>query len=159
MEGRADTDEGGAACEDVKEFGPDTERRQAALIRLTIDPSPRHLRQTLAAIDRRLAGLEEPTLRRVRLILSEVIGRSSLPSAAGPGPISVQIEVVSDSIRIELFGAGLALPEPDTGKRGDRRAVFPGWVLADLVDNWGVERRRGEAGIWLLVTRAPPAGQ
>jgi hypothetical protein len=159
MEGRAGTGEGGAACEDVTEFGQGTERREAALIRLTIDPSPRHLRQTLAAIDRRLAGLEEPTLRRVRLILSEVIGRSSLPVAAGPGPIVMQIDVVSDSIRIELFGPGLALPEPDTGKRGDGRAVFPGWVLADLVDNWGVERRRGEPGIWLLIAREPPAGQ
>jgi len=138
----------------VNELGHEThERREAALIKLAIDPSPRRLRQTLAAVDRRLAGLEAPTMRRIRLILSEVIGRSSQAAGTRRGPIAMQIDVMSESIRIELFGPGLSLPEPDREPLAAGPPPFPGWVLGDLVDDWGIERRRGEAGIWLLVAR------
>jgi hypothetical protein len=160
MAGRAGADERDAPGPAVNESTRGaSERREAALIRLTIDPSPRRLRQTLAAIDRRLAGLEEPTLRRIRLVLSEVIGRSWQQGAPTEHPIAMQIEVNNESIRIDLSGPGLALPQPDSGVPDEGRPPFPGWVLGDLVDEWGTERRGGEPGIWLRFARERHAAE
>jgi hypothetical protein len=132
---------------------PVPERREAALVRLAIDPAPRRLRQTLAMVDERLAEVEAPTLRRVRLVLSEIIGRSSSPELAAKGPIRMEIELLNDAIRIELTGEALVLPEALARGRDEGRSPFPGWVLGDLAHSWGIDRRRAEPGLWLLVKR------
>jgi hypothetical protein len=129
------------------------ERREAPLVRLALDPSPRRLRETLALVDERLADVESPTVRRVRLILSEIVGRSSQPQLAGRDPIRMEIELLRESVRIELAGESLALPDAGPRDPYDGRSMFPSWVLGDLADNWGIDRRRSEPGIWLLVER------
>jgi hypothetical protein len=129
------------------------ERREAPLVRLAIDPAPRRLRQTLALVDERLAEVEAPTLRRVRLILSEIVGRSAEPPSASGDPIHMEIDVLHDSVRIELAGGSLALPEAGAREQDYGRSPFPSWVLFDLADNWGIDRRQSEPGIWLLVDR------
>lgn len=129
---------------------PESERREPTLVRLSIDPAPGRLRETLAAVDEGLGDLEAPTLSRVRLILSEIVGRST----EGRGEIHIEIAVLPEIIRIELAGQGLALPEHPSFQHGEARPSFPLWVLSDLADHWGVDRRRAEPGIWLLLGRA-----
>ena len=129
------------------------ERREAPLVRVVIDPAPRRLRQTLAVVDERLAEVEAPTVRRVRLILSEIVGRSAGPRSAGGDQIHMEIEVLRDSVRIELSGKSLTLPEAGAREQDYGRSPFPSWVLFDLADRWGIDRRQSEPGIWLLVDR------
>jgi hypothetical protein len=129
------------------------ERREAPLVRLAIDPAPRRLRQTLTQVDKRLAQVEPPTVRRVRLILSEIVGRSSQPRSHRADPIRMEIELLRDSVRIELAGESLTLPEAGAREQDYGRSPFPSWVLFDLADKWGIDRRQSEPGIWLLVNR------
>lgn len=100
-------------------------------------------------MDKWLGDVETPTLHRMRLILGEIVGRS----IEDRGEIRIEIVVLPESVRIELVGRALVLPE-DPDHHGETRSAFPDWVLNDLADRWGVDRRHAEPGIWLLVDRA-----
>ena len=125
-----------------------SERREQPLLRFALHPSRGRLRQVLRELDWELVDLEPESVGRVRLVLTEVLGRSTDPDEH----ILIEIFVLSETIRIEMWGPGLALPE-DLAQPADEGASFPSWLLTELANRWGVDRRRHERGIWLLVER------
>jgi hypothetical protein len=128
--------------------GSGSDRREEPLLRFALDPAPGRLREVLRELDWELVDLEPRSVERVRLALSEVLTRST-----GNGDhIVIEIFVLSETIRIELSGPALALPE-DLAQPRDDGATFPSWLLSQLADGWGVDRRRSERGIWLLLER------
>jgi hypothetical protein len=130
-----------------------SERREEPLIRFAVAPEAGRLREVLRTVDWELVDLERSSVERVRLILSEILVRSITPDA----PIGIEIFVLSETIRIELSGPSLALPEDLTSARNDKPS-FPTWLLTELADSWGIDHRAQERGIWLLIERgvAPP---
>ena len=125
-----------------------SERREAALVRLSVDAAPQRLRENLAKVNEALGDVELPTKRRVRLIVSEIVGHSTEGDEIG-----IEIVVMSETIRIELAGRGLALPDHPSLHHSEASPSFPLWVLNELADHWDADRRQGERGIWLLVGR------
>jgi hypothetical protein len=125
-----------------------SERREAPLIRFAVSPSAGRLREVLASIDWELVDLEYSSVERVRLILTEIVSRSTAQEAQ----IDIEIFVLSETIRIELSGPSLSLPEDLTAARDDKPS-FPTWLLRELADSWGIGHREGERGIWLLIDR------
>jgi hypothetical protein len=126
------------------------ERREASAVQLTMDPAPRRLREILERVNEGLGDVEPSTLGHVRLILTEILGRS----VKDRGELRVEIVVLSESVRIELAGRGLALPDhPSFYDDDEDVATFPLSVLNEHADHWGVDRRQAEPGIWLLLPR------
>jgi hypothetical protein len=125
-----------------------TDRREEPRIRFAVAPSGGRMREVLMTVDWELVDLEPSSVGRVRLVLSEILVRSTTREA----DIRIEIFVLSDTIRIELSGDSLALPE-DLRVRRDGEPSFPGWLLTHLADRWGIDRRDGERGIWLLLDR------
>ena len=123
-----------------------SERREAALARVSIDSAPRRLRETLERLDEGLVDVELGTRRRVRIIVSEIVGHSTEDDE-----IRLEVVVLSETIRIELDGRGLALPDHPSFQHDESNGSFPSWLLTELADHWEVDRRR--PGIWLLVGR------
>jgi hypothetical protein len=95
-------------------------------------------------VDWELVDLEHASVGRVRLVLSEILSRS-----AGAEDIEVVISVLSETIRIELSGPSLALPEDLATTTG----TFPPWLLADIAERWGIDRRKAGRALWVLVER------
>lgn len=122
--------------------------REHPIVRFAIDRSSGRLRDALADVDWHLVDLEHSSVGRVRLVLTEILGRS----AGGDEHIRVEIFVLSDGIRIELSGPSLALPA-NPGATPDDESTFPSWLLTELVDRWGIDDRRSERAIWLLLDR------
>lgn len=125
-----------------------SDRREAALARLSFDAAARPLRETLAKVNEALGDVEPSVKRRVRLIVSEIVGHSMEDAE-----IRVEIVVLSETIRIEIAGRGLALPNHPSFHHTEAPASFPLWVLSELADHWEIDRRQSERGIWLLVGR------
>jgi hypothetical protein len=124
------------------------ERREQPTIRFAVAPSKGRLHEALMKVDWELVDLEYSSVERVRLILSEILGRSTGRDAE----IRIDIFVLSKTIRIELSGRSLALPE-DLTARPDAEPSYPSWLLTHLVDGWGIDQRESSRGIWLLLDR------
>jgi hypothetical protein len=106
------------------------------------------LREVLRALDWELVDLESSSVERVRLILSEVLVRST----GRDEQVRIDVFVLSDTIRIELSGPSVALPQ-DVAAMPETAPTFPSWLLTHLVDRWGIDHRGPERGLWLLVGR------
>ena len=119
------------------------------MIRFAVGPSGGRLREALAEVDWQLVDLERSSVGKVRLVLTEILGRSTQRHEQ----VHIEIFVLSQTIRIELSGPSLAMPE-DLGTPRDEGASFPSWLLTTLVDRWGIDHRKSERGIWLLLDRA-----
>jgi hypothetical protein len=115
---------------------------------VSFDSAPHGLQETLAKVNDGLGDVELSTKRRVRLIVSQIVGQSKAEC-----PIRVEIAVLSESVRIEFAGDGLALPDHPSFHHGEGNPSFPLSVLNELADRWGVDRRQAEPGIWLLLSR------
>jgi hypothetical protein len=124
------------------------ERREEPLIRLAVAPSAGRLREVLMTVDWELVDLERSSVERVRLILSEILARSEPRDQQ----IRIEIFVLSETIRIELSGPSVALPE-DLAARRDSKPSFPRWLPTELSDRWGIDHREEERGLWLLIDR------
>jgi hypothetical protein len=127
---------------------PTAERREQPTIRFAVAPSHGRLREALSTVDWELVDLERSSVERVRLILTEILGRSTARDAE----IRIEIFVLSKTIRIELSGRSVALPE-DLTAPPDAEATYPTWLLTHLADRWGIDRRESSRGIWLLIDR------
>jgi hypothetical protein len=120
------------------------ERREVPSVEFSVALRRGRLREALAAVDWELVDLEHASVGRVRLVLSEILSRS-----AGAEDIEVVISVLSETIRIELSGPSLALPEDLATTTG----TFPPWLLADIAERWGIDRRKAGRALWVLVER------
>lgn len=118
------------------------------MLGFAVNPSQSGLREALAEVDRQLVDLEHSSVGRVRLVLTDILGRSAKRSEQ----IRIELFVMSKTIRIELSGPALALPEDLVAGRDDDPS-FPSWLLTHLVDGWGLDHRKSERAIWLLVDR------
>ena len=124
------------------------ERREEPVIRFTVAPSGGRLREALETVDWELVDLERSSVERVRLILTEILARSTARDA----DIGVEVYVLSETIRIELSGDSLAFPE-DLAARSDGEVSYPNWLLTHLADHWGIDQRASGRGLWLLLDR------
>jgi len=132
--------------------GPPWERRETPTARLMVDPTPLKLRETLGRADAALASAPPAVARRVRILLTEVIGRSSDPRRQPRGPISIDIDIMDTAVRVDLSGPALVTPGEPSEPGGADDAVLPPWLLDDMADRWGVDaRRNNEPAMWFLV--------
>ena len=118
------------------------------MLSFAVGPPRGRLREVLQEVDLALVDLERASVGRVRLVLTEMLGRS----ARRGNRIRIEIFVLSETIRIELSGPSLAMPENLVAGRGDE-ASFPSWLLTQLVERWGIDHRRSDRAIWLLLKR------
>ncbi len=132
--------------------GPSSERRETPTARLMVDPTPLKLRETLGLADAALASAPPAVARRVRILLTEVIGRSSDPRRPARGPISIEIDITDTAVRVDLSGPALVTPSEPSEPGGADDALLPAWLLDDMADRWGVDaRRNSEPAMWFLV--------
>jgi hypothetical protein len=120
------------------------ERREEPILRFSVALGRGRLREALAAVDWELVDLEHASVGRVRLVLSEILSRS-----ARTGDIDVGISVFSETVRIDLSGPSLALPDDLAASPG----TFPTWLLADIAERWGIDRRKTGRAMWVLLER------
>jgi hypothetical protein len=113
-----------------------------------VDPTPLKLRETLGRADAALASAPPAVARRVRILLTEVIGRSSDPRRQPRGPISIDIDIMDTAVRVDLSGPALvsrAKPAAPT-----MRCCLPGfsttWPTAGASTPAGTMSRR--CGFW-----------
>ena len=146
-EGRKPTDAAGTKA---------PERREPTMAEFEFGASPRTLREALAAVDAVLAGCDPEIKRRVRLLLGEIIGRSCNPGRDRSGTIRITLAILPSSVRVDLAGMALLVPEERGDPERDPASSFPAWVLTDLADQWGRDRRTGQPAMWFLVAQALP---
>jgi hypothetical protein len=118
------------------------------VLRFAVRRSRRPLREVMAEVDWQLVDLEYSSVGRVRLVLTEILGRSTERDEQ----VQIEIFVLSETIRIEMSGASLAMPENLVAPRDDDPS-FPSWLLTHLVDRWGIDHRKSGRAIWLLLDR------
>jgi hypothetical protein len=123
--------------------------RESPRLRLAVSPSEGRLREVLGALDWELVDLERSSVERVRLILSEILVRST---GRADEQVRIDVFVLSETIRIELSGPTVALPQ-DVAAMPETAPTFPSWLLTHLVDRWGINQRNPERGLWLLIER------
>jgi len=117
-----------------------------------VDPTPLKLRETLGRADAALASAPPAVARRVRILLTEVIGRSSDPRRQPRGPISIEIDIMDTAVRVDLSGPALVTPGEPSEAGGADDAVLPPWLLDDMADRWGVDARmNNQPAMWFLV--------
>jgi hypothetical protein len=122
--------------------------REEPRLRFAVAPSKGRLREVLGALDWELVDLERSSVERVRLVLSEILVRST----GGDARVRIDVFVLSETIRIELSGPSVALPQ-DVAAMPETAPTFPSWLLTHLVDRWGIDQRKTERGLWLLIGR------
>jgi hypothetical protein len=110
---------------------------------------PANLQKSLDQVDTMLASVEPEVRRRARLLLSEVIARSSGPRRERGASIQIGLAVFPRTVRIGVRGRGLLMPSSAT----EGRPSYPHWVLNDLADRWGRDRRGDDFGMWFLLHR------
>ena len=121
--------------------------------RVEINADPRRLRESLRQLSDMWRWLEPPTARRVRLLLIELVGRSSDPRHHPHGSIRLALKVLPDFVRIEASGPGLLTPtEPERPNRESER-LFPPWVIEDLADRWASEGTSRDPEAWFEIDR------
>ena len=103
------------------------------------DSSPCQLRSNLNELDR-LLGNCDPRLRRRALLVFGELAAQWQQSFSGE-PISVDLEFLPGAVRMDIHNEARTL----TGKDWER-LVTP--VVADLVDGWGLDRRRFSSNAW-----------
>ena len=128
------------------------ERREPVLAQVVVSPTPTKLRESLERVDSMLLDVEAGVRRRVRLLLGEVIGRSASPDVEPTASIKIEVAILPSAVRIDVSGDGLVMP--NTRAEGDStRPSYPHWVLHDMADRWGRERRTDGFGMWFLLAR------
>jgi hypothetical protein len=121
--------------------------------RVEINSDPRRLRESLRQLSDMWRWLEPATARRVRLLLIELVGRSSDPRHRPHGSIRLALKVLPDFVRIEASGPGLLTPsEPERPHRQSEQ-LFPPWVIEDLADRWAVEATSPDPAVWFEIDR------
>ena len=114
-----------------------------------VAPTKGRLREVLGELDWELVDLERSSVGRVRLILSEILARST----GRDQPVQIDVLVLSETIRVEVSGPSVALPQ-DVAAVPETAPTFPSWLLMHLVDRWGIDERNSGRRLWLLVARA-----
>ncbi len=106
--------------------------RRPLLQRDEFDSNPRQLRENLRGLDALLKDCEESIRKRILKMFGELV--ASWQSVFAGEPISVVIEVLSDSVRLSVRGSNRHLTPLDWNR-------LISTSVADLVDAWGVDRR------------------
>ena len=124
---------------------------------LTLHSDARRLRESLGDLRDTLLALELAEARRVRMLATQVIARSSDTRRERQGPIFFAIYVLPDAVRIEVSGPGLpGAAEGNSVVSVDR--LFPEWTLEFLADRWGVDRGMPTPALWFEVDRPAAEG-
>jgi hypothetical protein len=118
-----------------------------------VDPDPRKLRQSLRQLSDMWRWLEPDTARRVRLLLTEIVGRSSDPRRRPHGSIRLVLSVRPDIVRIEASGAGLLTPSQLERPNRESERLFPQWVIEDLADRWAIDSPSRDPAVWFEIDR------
>jgi hypothetical protein len=124
------------------------ERREPVLAQVVVAPTPAKLRESLERVDSILLTVEDEVRRRGRLLLGEIIARSSNPDVEPTASIQIDVAILPSTVRIEVSGDGLLMP---TGH--STRPSYPHWILTGLADRWGSDRRRDGFGMWFVLER------
>lgn len=134
---------------------PDSaERREPSVANFEFATSAARVRESLACVDNVLRGSDPSIARRVRLLLGEIIGRSSDPRRAGAfGVIRVRLSIQPSAVRVELAGSPLLTPDELGAGADDVQSRLPVWIVDDLADEWGVDRRAEEPAMWFRIAR------
>jgi hypothetical protein len=121
--------------------------------RFEINSDPRKLRESLREVSDMWRWLEPGTARRVRLLLIELVGRSSDPRHHPHGSIRLALRIHPEHVRIEASGPGLLIPsEPVRASRESER-LFPPWVIEDLADRWDIDGPAHDLAVWFEIDR------
>ena len=118
-----------------------------------VDPDPRKLRQSLRELSDMWRWLEPDTARRVRLLLIEIVGRSSDPRRHPHGSIRLVLNVRPEVVRIEASGPGLLTPSQLERPNRESERLFPQWVIEDLADRWAIDSPSSDPAVWFEIDR------
>jgi hypothetical protein len=132
------------------------DRREPVDAVLFIELDPRLLRGSLERVRAALNGVEPETSLRVERLVGQLVGRASELPRPGESMIQLRILVTPHLIRVQAEGPATVLPY-----YADAHPVPPGrvptWVVDDLVDRWGPDRRHhGLHAVWFLLMREAP---
>jgi hypothetical protein len=122
---------------------------------IEIDPDPRKLRESLRQLSGLWRSLEPDTARRLRLLLIEIVGRSSDPRRHPHGSIRLSVEVLPEVVRIDASGSGLLAPSQLERPSRESERLFPQWVIEDLADRWAIDSPSRNPAVWFEIDRRP----
>jgi hypothetical protein len=129
--------------------GPIEENRRPVLKQAVFESSPNRLRRNLKILDGLIEGRDDWMCRRVRLTFVELVGAWQ-QSFVGE-PIFLTAEVLPGAVRISVENAARPLTDDDWDRLLDAAAL-------DLVNAWGVDRRRsGQRWFEFTEGSGPPA--
>ena len=117
---------------------PPAGRRRSILKSGHLDSSPRVLRETLHELARLLETCESRVRRRALLMFGELVAR--WPGRCAGEPISIEIELLSDAVRMSVRNARRTLTSAEWEELVSATVI-------DLVDGWGTDRR-AEGSAW-----------
>jgi anti-sigma regulatory factor (Ser/Thr protein kinase) len=107
-----------------------------------LDPAPtapRQARQSLTSLSRTVSPEQ---LDELRLVVSELVTNSVLHAGLGErDSITLSVEVLTDSVRVEVVDGGHGFEEASEHPLGG-----PGWglpIVDQLADRWGAEHTSG----------------
>jgi hypothetical protein len=134
---------------------PDSpERREPSVEEFEFAASAVRLRESLSCVDDVLRRSDPSISRRVRLVLGEIIGRSSAPHGADAfGVIRVRLSIQPSNVRVQLAGSPLLTPEDLGAGAKDVQSRIPAWMVDDLADDWGIDLRADEPAMWFRIAR------
>jgi hypothetical protein len=112
--------------------------RRPVLERTEFSSDPRALRDNLAKLNEHVDDAHSEVRRRLDLTFGELVARWQAHFAGEP--MAVSLEVLDNAVRLVTGGARRVLDKPDWDE-----LVTP--VVADLVDDWGPDRRH-EGDAW-----------
>lgn len=126
---------------------------RAAEATLFLDSDPRVLRQSLERVRCALSEVETNTSVRIERFVGQLLARASELPRPRESMIQLRILVTPELIRLQAEGPATVLPYyPDAGPAPPGRV--PSWVIDDLVDRWGPDRRHnGMHAAWFLIWR------
>lgn len=106
--------------------------RRPFLKRDEFDPNPRQLRENLKALDGLLQECEPAVRRRALLMFGELV--ASWQRRFSGEPISAVTELRPDAVRLSFRNSERVLTSAEWSE-------VVSVVVADLVDEWGIDRR------------------
>ena len=135
---------------------PQRQRRSDEAIRIELEPGPEAAawaRNALFPVER---AVDADLMADVRLLVSELVTNSVRHSgAAPPDPVGLEVELDSETIRVEVSDSGSGF---DPLPRDADRSRPGGWglYLVDrLADRWGVARN-SLTRVWFEIDLGAP---
>lgn len=131
------------------------ERREPSVEQFEFAASARHIRDSLSCVENVLRSTDPGVSRRARILLGEILGCSSDRRHTGSGAIRVRLSIQPSSVLMQVAGSAL-LMTPDelaAGAEDFPESSLRTWMVDDLADEWGVDRRAEEPAMWFRIAR------